>query len=181
MRPTPGRSHAMKKHIALLLMLLLAGCYNPPQGVQPVESFDLNRYLGKWYEIARLDHSFERGLEQVTAEYSLRDDGGIMVINRGFSQEDNEWSQAEGKAYFVGDEETGHFKVSFFGPFYGSYVIFGLDQENYDYAFVSGPRLSYLWLLSRKPTVSKEVMDKFLDKAGALGFATDKLIYVKQQ
>jgi apolipoprotein D and lipocalin family protein len=171
----------MKRVVAPLLLLLLAGCYNTPQGVQPVESFDLNRYLGKWYEIARLDHSFERGLEQVTAEYSLRDDGGITVVNRGFSQEDNEWSQAEGKAYFVDDEGTGHLKVSFFGPFYSSYVIFGLDEENYQYAFVSGPRLSYLWLLSRKPTVSEEVMNEFLEKAGSLGFETEKLIYVRQE
>jgi apolipoprotein D and lipocalin family protein len=180
-RLIPDRSFGMNRYIALLMVLLLAGCYSTPQGVQPVESFDLNRYLGKWYEIARLDHSFERGLEQVTAEYSLRDDGGITVINRGFSQEDNEWSQAEGKAYFVGDKGTGHLKVSFFGPFYSSYVIFGLDEENYEYAFVSGPRLSYLWLLSRKPTVSEEVMKEFLEKAGSLGFETEKLIYVRQE
>jgi apolipoprotein D and lipocalin family protein len=168
----------MKIYIALLLVLLLMGCYRTPENAQPVQSFELERYLGKWYEIARLDHSFERGLEQVTADYSLRDDGGIRVLNRGFSKEDNEWKEAEGKAYFVGDKGTGHLKVSFFGPFYSSYIIFGLDRQNYDYAFVSGPSLSYLWLLSRKTTVSQEVMDRFLEKAESLGFDTENLIYV---
>jgi apolipoprotein D and lipocalin family protein len=171
----------MKKLFALLLGLLLIGCYRTPQNVEPVESFDLNRYLGKWYEIARLDHSFERGLEQITAEYSLREDGGVRVLNRGFSAEDNEWREAEGKAYFVGAADRAHLKVSFFGPFYGSYIVFGLDRENYQYAFVSGPSLSYLWLLSRKPRVSEEVMAEFLQQAGALGFATDELIFVDHE
>jgi apolipoprotein D and lipocalin family protein len=111
----------------------------------------------------------------------MREDGGVRVINRGFSAKENEWSQAEGKAYFVGDADTGHLKVSFFGPFYGSYIIFGLDREQYEYSFVAGPDRSYLWLLSRKPNVSAEVMDAFIAKASALGFDTDKLIYVKQQ
>jgi apolipoprotein D and lipocalin family protein len=171
----------MKKYITLLLLLLLIGCYRTPEKVRPVHSFELERYLGRWYEIARLDHSFERGLERITAEYTLRDDGGIKVLNRGFSKEDNEWKQAEGKAYFVSDKNTGHLKVSFFGPFYGSYVIFGLDRKNYEYAFVSGPSLSYLWLLSRKPTVSEEVMRDFQVKAKSLGFETDKLIFVEHQ
>ena len=74
-----------------------------PDKVTPVDDFDLTRYLGKWYEIARLDHSFERGLNKVTAEYSMRDDGGVKVINRGFSTKDNEWDEAEGKAYFVNE------------------------------------------------------------------------------
>lgn len=91
-----------------------------------------------WYEIARLDHSFERGLEQVTAEYSLREGGGVQVKNRGFSNKKNKWSEAEGKAFFVGKASEGYLKVSFFGPFYGSYVVFELDKDNYQYAFVSG-------------------------------------------
>src|SRR5690606_15320649 len=140
-----------------------------------------NRYLGKWYEIARLDHSFERGLEQISAEYSLRDDGGIKVINRGFSLKENQWREAEGKAYFVDKPNDGYLKVAFFGPFYGSYVIFALDQQNYEYAFVSGPNTSYLWLLSRTPTVEPELLAEFIDKASKLGFDTDKLIYVRHE
>lgn len=165
--------------IGIFSLLLVAGCLGMPQGVTPIKDFNLSRYLGTWYEIARLDHSFERGLEQVTAEYSLRDDGGVKVLNRGFSSKTGEWSDAEGKAYFVEDEKQGYLKVSFFGPFYGSYVIFELD-ENYQYAFVSGNTTSYLWLLSRTPTVDKSVIDNFKTKAKSLGFNTDALIFVKQ-
>ena len=165
----------------LLAPLLLAGCVGTPEGVEPVTGFELDRYLGRWYEIARLDHSFERGLENITAEYSLRDDGGVRVINRGYSIEKGEWNEAEGKAYFVESEDTGYLKVSFFGPFYGSYIVFELDQEDYRYAFVSGPDTSYLWLLSREPEVSQEVMQKFKQRAGALGFDTGALIFVDHE
>ena len=165
----------------LALPLLLTGCLGMPKGVEPVGEFELDRYLGKWYEIARLDHSFERGLEQVTAEYSLRDDGGVNVINRGYSTKKGEWDQAEGKAFFVEDPDTGYLKVSFFGPFYGSYVIFELDQADYQYAFISGPDTSYLWLLSRTPEVSDEVMNDFLEQAEARGFDLEELILVNQE
>jgi len=170
----------MRKTWVFALCLLVSGCLGMPQGVTPVNDFELSRYLGKWYEIARLDHSFECGLEKVTAEYSLRDDGGVQVINRGFSAVDDEWSEADGKAYFVNDASQGYLKVSFFGPFYGSYIVFELEQDNYQYAFVSGPDLSYLWLLSRTPSVSDEVITDFINKSRALGFDTEKLIMVKQ-
>ena len=170
----------MRVILLVLIMFFMTGCLGTPEGVRPVGQFDLNRYLGKWYEIARLDHSFERGLEKVTAEYSLRDDGGVRVVNRGFSAKDDKWKQAEGKAYFVRESNEGYLKVSFFGPFYGSYVVFELDQDNYQYAFVSGPDTSYLWFLSRTPVVSKQLMDRFVQRAKELGFDTDKLILVKQ-
>lgn len=159
--------------------LLLSACTGKPEGVVAVDEFELDRYLGKWYEIARLDHSFERGLNNITAEYSLRDDGGVKVINSGFSIEDNEWQQAEGKAYFVNENDSGHLKVSFFGPFYGSYVIFGLDKKNYQYAFISGPDTSYLWLLSRTPQLDKKIIEQFVKDSQQLGFDTSKLIYVE--
>ena len=149
-----------------------------PEKVTPVENFELNRYLGKWYEIARLDHPFERGLERVTAEYSMREDGGVSVVNRGYSIKDEEWKAAEGKAYFVDDENKGYLKVSFFGPFYGSYVVFEIDEENYSYAFVSGPDTSYLWLLARTPEIPQEIIEKFRQRAEALGFDTANLIFV---
>lgn len=152
-----------------------------PDSIEPVNDFQVDRYLGKWYEVARLDHSFERGLQQVTATYSLREDGGVSVVNRGYSIQDGKWSDAVGKAYFVRDETVGYLKVSFFGPFYGSYVIFDLDQNNYEYAFVSGPDLSYLWLLSRTPTLDQEIVDRFLIKAKALGFDVGELIFVKHE
>ncbi len=87
----------MKKGTLIAVILLLGGCLGKPESVEPVKDFDLNKYLGTWYEIARLDHSFERGLEQVTAEYSLREDGGVRVRNRGYSKDKQEWSEAEGK------------------------------------------------------------------------------------
>jgi apolipoprotein D and lipocalin family protein len=164
----------------LLLPALLAGCLGMPEGVRPVDGFELDRYLGKWYEIARLDHSFERGLTRVTAEYSLREDGGVRVVNRGYAAEKQECDEAVGKAYFVEDDDVGYLKVSFFGPFYGAYVVFGLDREAYQYAFVSGPDTSYLWLLARTPTVSDEILRRFTERAAGLGFATDSLILVAQ-
>ena len=160
------------------LISILSGCVGLPEGVRPVQNFKLDHYLGKWYEVARLDHSFERGLEGVTAEYSMRDDGGVRVINKGFSEKDNEWQEAEGKAYFVNSENEGHLKVSFFGPFYGSYVVFELDEKNYQYSFVSGYNKSYLWLLARSPSVDEKVMAQFVNASRQLGFDTDKLIYV---
>lgn len=150
-----------------------------PEGVVPVKDFDEAKYLGKWYEVARLDHSFERGLSNVTAEYELRSDGGIRVINRGLSVTEDKWKEAEGKAYFVNTRDEGYLKVSFFGPFYGSYIVFGLDNKNYQYAFVSGYNTSYLWLLSRVPTVSKELKEKFIKESKVLGFDTDSLIFVE--
>lgn len=164
----------------LLLSALLAGCIGVPEGVRPVADFELERYLGKWYEIARLDHSFERGLTRVTAEYSLREDGGVRVVNRGYSAATQEWEEAVGKAYFVEGEDLGYLKVSFFGPFYGAYVVFGLDREAYQYAFISGPDTSYLWLLARTPSVSDEVLHQFTEQAAALGFDTGALILVAQ-
>lgn len=157
----------------------LTGCVGVPDGVEPVESFDPSRYLGKWYEIVRLDHSFERGLTQVTATYSQREDGGIRVVNEGYSTESGEWSRAEGKAYFVQGDEKGFLKVSFFGPFYGAYIIFDLDPD-YRYAMVSGPNRSYLWLLARAPTIDNTIIEQFVRKAKLLGFDTEKLIYVDQ-
>ncbi|MCY0965399.1 lipocalin family protein [Parathalassolituus penaei] len=160
--------------------LWLGGCTGMPQGVSPVSDFDGERYLGQWYEIARLDHSFERGLEQVTATYSRREDGGVKVINRGYSPEKAEWKEAEGKAYFVETPDKGYLKVSFFGPFYGSYVVFGLGAD-YQHSFISGPDHSYLWLLARTPTVSDEVYQQFVDDAKARGFDTSQLIRVNQK
>ena len=167
------------RYLLLVCWLLLSGCLSVPDGVAPVQTFELDRYLGRWYEVARLDHSFERGLEAVTADYFLRDDGGIRVINSGRDIDSGEIQQAEGKAYFVQDSTIGHLKVSFFGPFYGSYVIFELDQIDYQFAFVAGNSTDYLWLLARTPEVSQDLISQFEESALELGFDIDKLIFVK--
>lgn len=171
----------MNKVLMVVLAMLLSGCLGMPKTVQPVNNFELDRYLGTWYEIARLDHSFERGLTRIQAEYSLRDDGGVRVLNKGYSVEKQAWQEAEGKAYFVESPDQGYLKVSFFGPFYGSYVVFGLDQENYQYAFVSGPDTSYLWLLARTPQVAPAVLEGFKQAARERGFDTEQLIYVEHE
>jgi apolipoprotein D and lipocalin family protein len=167
--------------LVVFVSLFLSGCVGLPEGIYPVDDFDLNKYLGKWYEIARLDHSFERGLDRVTAEYSLRDDGGVRVINRGLSIAENRWKEAEGKAYFVKGRDEGYLKVSFFGPFYGSYVVFELDKEKYQYAFVTGYNKSYLWLLSRTMNVNIELIDRFIKRSKDLGYDTGNLIFVNHK
>jgi len=161
------------------LLPLLGGCIGLPAGVEPVKPLELPRYLGKWYEIARLDHSFERGMEQTSAEYSLRDDGGVRVLNRGFKTAKQKWSSAEGKAYFVRGQDEGFLKVSFFGPFYGAYAVFELDSA-YTHAFISGGSTDYLWLLARTPTVDDSIKARFVERSRALGFPVDQLIWVKQ-
>ncbi|MFO7765254.1 MAG: lipocalin family protein [Pelovirga sp.] len=169
----------MLKQITTAVTLLLTGCVSIPEGVKPVANFDLDRYLGRWYEIARLDHSFERGLSQVTADYSLRDDGLVRVINRGYDREQDRWKVAQGKARFVQQPDRGFLKVSFFGPFYGSYIIFDLDHDNYNYAMISGPDTSYLWILARQPTLSEDIRYRLVTKAQQRGFDTDELIFVE--
>lgn len=167
------------RYCLLAIVLLIAGCLGVPEGIEPVKHFEINRYLGRWYEIARLDHSFERGLQQVTAEYRLSDDGGITVINRGFNSTINEWREAVGKAYFVDDEQTGYLKVSFFGPFYGAYVVFEL-ADDYQYSLITSSDKSYFWLLSRTPVIDEAVKQHIIKRLVGLGFATQKLIFVEQ-
>lgn len=159
----------------------LAGCTLAPRGVTPVESFELERYLGRWYEIARLDHRFERGLSRVTADYSRRPDGGIRVVNRGYHAGKGEWRQVEGRAYPLGSLSQGSLKVSFFWPFYGGYHVIALDRQDYGYALVSGPSRGYLWILSRTPSLDAEITRQLVAEARGLGFATEELIFVDQE
>lgn len=167
------------QRLLLAFTILLGGCTGIPDGLAPVADFELQRYLGTWYEIARLDHSFERGMSSVTATYSLRDDGGVDVLNRGYLEAAGEWRDAAGKAYFVAEPEVGRLKVSFFGPFYGAYNIIALDREQYGYALVAGPSRSYLWILARSPALDPQVLARLVEFAARNGFATDDLILVR--
>ena len=167
----------MLKRLGMLCIVLLVSCTGLPDNVEPVSQFNTEQYLGTWYEIARLDHSFERNLERVTATYGLNEDGSISVLNKGFNTEKDEWRQAEGVAKPMGSSDIAHLKVSFFGPFYGTYAVFEL-ADDYSHAFVSGYNTDYLWLLAREPDVSTEVRQRFINESQALGFDTSKLIWV---
>jgi apolipoprotein D and lipocalin family protein len=159
---------------------LLASCAGAPAGVEPVSGFELQRYLGTWYEIARLDHRFERGLERITATYELREDGGLKVMNSGYAVDGGERREAIGKAYFTGAPDVGQLKVSFFGPFYGGYNIISLDRQDYSWAMVCGPSTSYLWILAREPQLPPEVLERLVATARDLGFDTSQLIFTPQ-
>jgi apolipoprotein D and lipocalin family protein len=165
--------------ILFLITSFAIGCTSVPKNLEAVDEFDGDRYMGKWYEIARLDHSFERNLTNVSAMYTAKEKGEIAVLNRGFDEKDGEWKQIEGKARFVGDETVGSLKVSFFGPFYGGYHIIELDRMDYGYAMVSGPSRSYLWILSRTTKLDEAIYLKLVNRAAALGFDTAGLIRVK--
>lgn len=161
-----------------VVIMSLTACVGMPDDIKPVQGFEVQQYLGKWYEIARLDHSFERGLTKVSAEYRLKENGDIRVINRGYNPEKQQWQRAEGNAKFVGDSQTGRLKVSFFGPFYGGYNIIALDKENYQYAMIVGNNRDYLWILARQPKLEESTLNALVAEAKRLGFAVDQLIFV---
>ena len=171
----------MNSLVLLLGTFLLVGCTVTPKGINPVENFKIDRYLGTWYEIARLDHRFERGLSQVTATYSKRPDGGIDVLNRGLDSKTGQWKEAKGRAYFINDPDVARLKVTFFWPFYGGYNVIALDREDYAYAMVCGPNQNYLWILARTRQLDETVMQHLIAKAERLGFDTSQLIFVDQQ
>ena len=161
-----------------VMMLLFLSCSGLPEGAQPVQNFDKEKYLGKWYEIARLDVSFEKNLNNTTADYSLREDGSIRVLNKGYNTKKKKWKQAEGKAKFVENENVGMLKVSFFGPFYGGYNIVALDPE-YKYALVAGSNLKYLWVLSRETSIPNKVKEDYLKTARDIGYNTNELLWIE--
>jgi apolipoprotein D and lipocalin family protein len=166
------------KLLAMALLGLTACSTSAPDGITPVTPFEINRYVGKWYEIARLDHSFERDMTDVSANYRQKDDGSVEVINRGFDTKRNEWRDAVGKAKFTGDSKRASLKVSFFGPFYGGYHVVALDQQDYRWAMVAGPDRDYLWILARERQLPGEIREQLLSRARELGFDTQKLIWV---
>ncbi|MEI6055064.1 MAG: lipocalin family protein [Lentisphaerota bacterium] len=163
-----------------ITLLFLVSCTGIPDGVKPVTPFEASKYLGKWYEIARLDHSFERGLTEVYAVYSEGSDGDIKVDNFGYDASKKEWKSIQGKAYLIESPDTGRLGVTFFWPFYSSYNIIALDNEHYSYAMVCSYNKSYLWILSRSKTIDSKTLKKLITEAQSLGFNTSNLIYPQQ-
>ena len=165
-----------------VLLGLLVGCSTaPPAGIQPVTPFSLERYSGTWYEIARMDHPFERGLRDIRASYRALDDGHIDVLNWGVETDTGRLREAQGRAVFIGPSTIGSLKVSFFGPFYGAYHIAALDQQNYQWALVVGPDRDYFWILSREPVIPAALRDELLIKTRRLGIDPAALIFTEQQ
>lgn len=167
--------------LSIWVISIFLGCTGIPEGMEPVENFDAKRYLGKWYEIARLDHRFERNLSNVSATYSSKTPDGITVINRGYDVKKKKWKSIEGVARFTADENTGSLKVSFFGPFYGGYHVVDLDEKDYSYSMVVGPDRSYFWILSRTRQMDDSTYNQLVKKAAMMGIDTTKLILVDQE
>jgi apolipoprotein D and lipocalin family protein len=160
-------------------LLMSCSSVKIPKGATAVSPFYLDKYLGKWYEIARLDFKYEKDLDNVTATYLQKENGDLSVDNRGYNYVKKEWKQSVGKAKLVKGLNVARLKVSFFGPFYSGYNVIALDKD-YRYALVAGNNLDYLWILSREKTIPEEVKTSYLQQAKALGYDTDALVWTKQ-
>jgi len=169
----------MQKIVALLgLVLVFGGCIQTPDWVEPVSDFDAKRYMGRWYEVARLDHRFERGLNSVAADYSMDAKGKVTIKNNGYMVKRQEWRYSEGQASFVDGPDKGLLKVSYMWPFYAPYVVFKVDDD-YEHAYVCGADRTTLWLLAREPTVYQEIIDDFEAEARKLGFDISQVKYIQ--
>lgn len=171
----------MKKNgivVLIFVMFLIVSCAGIPDGFTAVKDFEAEKYLGKWYEIARFDFTFEKDLNNTTAEYSWNKDGSVRVVNRGFNYVKNTPEEAVGKAKFRGDPSIAELKVSFFGPFYAGYNVIALDTD-YQYALVAGDSLDYLWILSRTKTMPEDIKQSYVDIAQTGGFDTSRFIWVE--
>ncbi len=174
------------KNIKLVLPLIAAGIVagalmgfgTIPKGAVAVKPFDQKKYLGTWYEIARLDYKWERNLDNVTATYSLKKNGQIRVDNKGYNYKKNQWEESIGKAKPAGDPQEGRLRVSFFGPFYSGYNVIAIDRD-YQYALVAGESTKYLWILSRSKDIPNAVKQDYLQQARAIGYNTSALVWVK--
>lgn len=162
----------------LYIMIGFCSCSSIPKGVVAVKPFDKEKYLGKWYEIARIDFKYERDLNNTTAEYSINANGTIKVDNKGYDTIKGKWEQAIGKAKFVGKDDIAMLKVSFFGPFYSGYNVIAIDPE-YRYALVAGKNHKYLWILSREPGIPDEIKNTYIKIAEGFGYNPSDLIWIE--
>ena len=163
---------------SIVVIGLLTSCSSIPKNATAVQNFDADKYLGKWYEIARLDFKFEKDLNNTTAQYSKKSNGAIKVVNRGYNYVKKEWKESEGKAKFRGSDKVAELKVSFFGPFYSGYNVIAIDND-YQYALVAGKNTDYLWILSRQPSIPDNIKQNYLSIAEKIGYNTKDLIWVE--
>lgn len=169
----------MKRIFAILsAIIILTSCSSIPEGAEAVRDFDIEKYMGTWYEIARFDFRFEKDLDNTSAEYSFNEDGSVRVVNRGFNYKKNKASEAVGKARFRGDTDIAELEVSFFGPFYSGYNVISID-EDYRYALVVGGDTRYLWILSREKSIPQDIKEKYLEIAMSIGCDIDNLVWVE--
>ncbi len=167
--------------LSIIAMLVSQASFGDSPAFVPVGGFSLEKYLGTWYEIARMPVSFEKDLVNVTATYGLRKDGKVSVINQGYkNSKQGKKKVANGNAKFAGNPDVGYLRVSFFWPFFADYIVVALDS-NYHYALVAGNSHNYLWILSRTPKLDQTILDGLFAKAKELGFDVQKLIMVPQE
>ncbi|MGV8963196.1 MAG: lipocalin family protein [Candidatus Saccharimonadaceae bacterium] len=171
--------HSIPGILTIAAIAVLSSCASMPKKAKPVTDFQVKRYLGTWYEIARFDFRFEKNLDNTTAQYSLKENGTVKVLNSGYNYKTKKWKSATGTAKFRGDEHIAALKVSFFGPFYAGYNVIAINS-NYQYALVAGKSLDYLWILSREKSIPDDVKNNYLKIARDLGYDTTRLIWVKQ-
>lgn len=163
----------------LFILFFITGCAEKDPRIQSVDNLNLQQYLGKWYEIARYEHFFEKNCKNVNATYSIKENSNIKVINRCEDITTNEKKEAVGEAKKV-DNKNSKLKVTFFWPFYGDYWVIML-ADDYSYAVVSEPTKEYLWILSRTKKLPKKTVENILEKLKKLDFDTDKLIWTIQE
>lgn len=170
----------MKSIGILMLLFIFTGCAAVPHTtkIKTVDNFEIQKYLGTWYEIARLPHRFEKNLQQVTASYSLLENGKIQVLNKGYNTKKQKWSDAKGKAWIPDETKPSELKVSFFWPFAADYRIIYLEDD-YSLAIVTSKTFNYFWILSRSPYITDEYYNQLLEKAKIWGFDTERIIKVK--
>lgn len=170
---------AIPVSLGILGLIILNSCSaGIPKGATAVTHFNADKYLGKWYEIARFDYRFEKNMDNVTATYSQNSKGTIRVDNKGYDYIKKEWKESIGEAKFVKDKTEARLKVSFFKPIWAGYNVIDID-ENYQYALIAGSSLKYIWILSRTKEIPESIKQRFLEKAKRIGYNTDELIWVK--
>lgn len=164
--------------LSIGMAALFTSCASMPKNAQPIEDFEIQKYLGSWYEIARFDFRFEKDLNNVMAQYSLNDKQNVVVVNSGYNVKKEKWVSAKGVAKFRGSKNSATLKVSFFGPFYSGYNVIALDKE-YRYALVAGKNLKYLWILAREKSIPEAIKTHYLQIAQEVGYDTSGLIWVE--